>query len=177
MSMENMVMPMRAPAARPGNRDWAEEARAENVVTIPAEAPLDDAPLHIVMEPRASSRPELVAFARGMLASRRCRERLLSDFDFGEPTWDILLETFVAAGEGRKVSVSSLCIGAAVPTSTALRHITHLINAGHLRRVRDEVDGRRSFIEPSDEVLPRLMMCLDRMMNRVGPAFTHTPER
>ncbi len=61
-------------------------------------------------------------------------------------------------------------------TLPALRHITHLINAGHLRRVRDEVDGRRSFIEPSDDILPRLMLCLDRMMSRVRPAFPN-PER
>jgi DNA-binding MarR family transcriptional regulator len=47
--------------------------------------------------------------------------------------------------------VSSLCIAAAVPPTTALRWIRQLTDRGILIRQADPVDGRRVFIALSDE--------------------------
>lgn len=42
---------------------------------------------------------------------------------FGEPAWDILLDLFIAAREGRQVSLESACAHAGVPHDNALRWI------------------------------------------------------
>jgi hypothetical protein len=68
------------------------------------------------------SATELAALARRYLRHRRERERLLPDL-FADPAWDILLDLFAASIERRPVSVSSACVAAAVPPTTALRWI------------------------------------------------------
>jgi DNA-binding MarR family transcriptional regulator len=48
-----------------------------------------------------------------------------------------------------RVPVSSLCIAAAVPATTALRWIRTMTDAGLFRRRADPHDGRRIFVELS----------------------------
>ena len=84
---------------------------------------------------------------REMIRARRLRDDLFGAGLFADPAWDILLDLSAAKIEGRSVAVSSLCIAAAVPATTALRWIKQLTEAGLLRRVADPVDGRRVFIE------------------------------
>ena len=63
-----------------------------------------------------------LALARKAYALRRKRAALFGNPDlFGEPAWDILLDLYIAAGEGKPVSVSSACIGSAAPATTGLR--------------------------------------------------------
>ncbi len=85
--------------------------------------------------------------AKMLLKIRRLRESCLPGIEFGEPGWDILLDLYVARGEQRKVSASSLCIGAAVPATTALRWMAIMVGSQHLKRTPDPRDGRRVFIE------------------------------
>lgn len=88
----------------------------------------------------------ITAAARSLYRARRRRDqhfRMLAR-DFGEPVWDILLDLFVAGREGRFVSVSSSCIAAAVPATTALRWIQHLEDKELLIREPDPIDGRRA---------------------------------
>lgn len=94
---------------------------------------------------------ECVHVAYGIYWARRQRDRLLGANLFAEPAWDILLDLFVAGYEGRKVSVSSACVASAVPTSTALRHIAHLVELGLLVRTPHPVDARSSFLDLSEE--------------------------
>ncbi len=65
---------------------------------------------------------------------------------FADPAWDMLLDLFAAHLEGLRVSVSSLCIAAAVPPTTALRWITAMTDAGLLMRREDPSDRRRAFV-------------------------------
>ena len=65
---------------------------------------------------------------------------------FEDPAWDMLLDLFAAELERRRVSVSSLCIAAAVAPTTALRWIGKLIDAGLLERQPDAFDRRRAFM-------------------------------
>jgi DNA-binding MarR family transcriptional regulator len=53
--------------------------------------------------------------------------------------------------EKSRVAVSSLCIAAAVPATTALRWIKLLTDRGLFLRAADPQDGRRVYIELSDE--------------------------
>jgi DNA-binding MarR family transcriptional regulator len=65
-------------------------------------------------------------------------------------TWDMLLDLTAAHAEGQKVSVTSLCIAANVPATTALRWLSQMVEAGVFRRAADPMDRRRVFIELSD---------------------------
>lgn len=83
---------------------------------------------------------------RALIRARRLREQFFDREMLGEPGWDILLDLFAAEQEGLRVSVSSLCIAAAVPPTTALRWITGMTEAGMLQRHADPRDRRRAFI-------------------------------
>ena len=87
--------------------------------------------------------PRLV---RRMIRQRQLRSKHIEGNLFADPAWDILLDLTAARAEHVRVSVSSLCIAAGVPPTTALRWITQMTEAGLLERVEDEADRRRAFI-------------------------------
>ena len=93
---------------------------------------------------------------REIIKKRRLRERYFDAGLFADPAWDILLDLKAAHVEGQNVSVSSLCIAAAVPPTTALRWITAMTESGMLIRRLDPDDARRVFIELSDETHAKL---------------------
>lgn len=84
---------------------------------------------------------------RRTIRARRMRDDAFETSGlFEDPAWDMLLDLFAAELERRRVSVSSLCIAAAVAPTTALRWIGKLIDAQLLERRADELDRRRAFI-------------------------------
>lgn len=85
-------------------------------------------------------------FARSMWRVRRRREQFMGQDIFADPAWDMLLDLFASAREGKKISVSSLCVASGVPASTALRWITTLENYGMIERSPDASDKRRQFV-------------------------------
>lgn len=103
--------------------------------------------------------PELL-FAICLLRLRRQREAFLGLDLFGEPAWDILLDLFVAHEEGVLVSTSSLCIAAAVPSSTAFRWIEKLTKKGVLIQNEDPSDGRRTWITLTNVYLDKMRQLL-----------------
>lgn len=93
---------------------------------------------------------------RNLIKLRRLRDSFFDKDLFADPAWDILLDLMAATLEGQNVSVSSLCIAAAVPPTTALRWITAMTESGMLLRRQDPEDARRVFIILSDEVIAKL---------------------
>ena len=89
----------------------------------------------------------------------------MPDVEFGEPCWDILLDLYLAHSRQRRISISSVCIAAAVPTTTALRHIHTMLRRGQLLREPDEADGRRAFITLAPEIIPAVEQILDALLN------------
>lgn len=87
---------------------------------------------------------------RRIIRARRMRDRHLGAELFADPAWDMLLDLMAARLEGGAVAVSSLCIAAAVPPTTALRWIGLLTRQGLLDRQSDPRDGRRIFLGLSD---------------------------
>jgi hypothetical protein len=75
---------------------------------------------------------------------------------FADPAWDMLLDLTHARLAGKRVSVSSLCIAAGVPATTALRRIGDLVTSGLATRVKDENDGRRVFVELTEDGFARM---------------------
>jgi hypothetical protein len=94
--------------------------------------------------------PVWLELARQTYDDRRRRTKIFrTDALFGEPAWDILLDLFIAAKERRRVSVTSACIGSAVPSTTALRWIAILEKQGFLVREADPGDARRVYVKLS----------------------------
>ncbi|HYZ48847.1 MAG TPA: winged helix DNA-binding protein [Sphingomonas sp.] len=87
---------------------------------------------------------------RALIRLRRLRDQFFPPNLFADPAWDMLLDLMAARLEGSRVAVSSLCIAAAVPATTALRWIRTLTEHGLFVRSADPEDGRRIFIELSD---------------------------
>lgn len=83
---------------------------------------------------------------RRMIRHRRLRDHVFPGGLFEDPAWDMLLDLFAAELERAKVSVSSLCIAAAVAPTTALRWIARLTEAGLFERRPDPADRRRAFM-------------------------------
>jgi hypothetical protein len=88
---------------------------------------------------------------RRLIRLRRDRDRHFPADLFGDPAWDMLLDLVAARMEGVDVAVSSLCVAAAVPTTTALRWVRSLSDAGVFVRRTDPGDARRAFITLSDQ--------------------------
>lgn len=102
-------------------------------------------PRSFVPEERTIERQRAKAVRR-MLRQRRMREQYFPADLFADPAWDMLLDLYAARLERQPVSVSSLCIAAAVPATTALRWIKTMTDAGLFIREADPQDGRRIFI-------------------------------
>ncbi|PEQ12085.1 hypothetical protein B2G71_13145 [Novosphingobium sp. PC22D] len=105
------------------------------------------------LEPRQETRmtdKEIGATLRAIIASRSLRNRFFPSQMFADPAWDILLDLTRAKFDGQQVSVSSVCIAASVPMSTALRWVRQMTDAGLLRRWTDPKDRRRDLITLTD---------------------------
>ncbi|WP_197063538.1 helix-turn-helix domain-containing protein [Novosphingobium malaysiense] len=89
---------------------------------------------------------------------RRHREKVFQTAQlFGEPTWDILLDLFMAELKNIKMQTTSVCIGAQVPQTTALRWIALLEREELVRRYRDSQDSRRVYIQLTDAALRKMV--------------------
>jgi CheY-like chemotaxis protein len=117
---------------------------------------------------RNASRRIQAGQIRAIIRSRRMRDQFFKGDLFADPAWDMLLDLMAARLEQRRVAVSSLCIAAAVPPTTALRWIKTLCEQGLFVRVADPQDGRRVFIELSDPTAASLEACL-RSAQRISP--------
>ena len=101
------------------------------------------------VEPAAGSDvPNLsVETVRAVIRARRLRTRYFPEHLFADPAWDMLLDLLQAEIAQLRVPVSSLCIAAAVPATTALRWLKTLVQEGIFVRRADPHDGRRVFVE------------------------------
>jgi DNA-binding MarR family transcriptional regulator len=88
----------------------------------------------------------LAGVAEELYRLRRKRELIFSnafgDGLFADPAWDLLLDLYIQNAKQRRISVSSACLAASVPTTTALRYITELLKRGLIERVPHPGDGR-----------------------------------
>ena len=109
--------------------------------TPPGPSPAEVAP------PAAQPARNYLDLARKAYALRRKRAAVFGKAElFGEPAWDILLDLFIAQGEGKSVSVSSACIGSAAPATTGLRWLGILADEGLIVREADPADNRRVLV-------------------------------
>lgn len=92
-------------------------------------------------------------FVRQIITGRQARAKFFDAELFADPAWDMLLDLTAAHGENARVSVTSLCIAAAVPATTALRWLKQMVDCGIFERIADPSDKRRAFIALSGSSL------------------------
>jgi hypothetical protein len=131
----------------------AEVARiAEMLARLARDSVGADESMRSVRAPALEYRPSTAgpapspAVVRGAIRARRLRGQFFEPELFADPALDMLLDLYAAHLEGVRVSVSSLCIAAAVPGTTALRWISTMVDAGLFERQADIADRRRAFI-------------------------------
>jgi DNA-binding MarR family transcriptional regulator len=130
-------------------------AAPQSVFHIPHGAPIEERQEH---RRRAGA-------IRLRLRQRRMRTQYFPADLFADPAWDMLLDLYAARIEGQVVSVSSLCIAASVPATTALRWIKTMTDAGLFVRSADDRDGRRIFIGLSDAAFARMSEYFEQLEN------------
>jgi hypothetical protein len=132
-------------------------------------AQLSTIPPATAVERPAGNVPPVSAETIGaVIRARRLRGRYFQDGLFADPAWDILLDLLHAEACQRRVSVSSLCIAAAVPATTALRWIKTMEKQGLLSRHNDPHDARRVFVE----LAPETSLALNLYFAEVGETLT-----
>lgn len=87
---------------------------------------------------------------RQVIKRRRARELCFPAGLFADPAWDILLDLTVARIERQDLSVTDVCVAAAVPQTTALRWIGTLEREGLIDRTPDVRDSRRVIVRLSE---------------------------
>lgn len=138
---------------------------ADILATLSEEATAEPPPLQETEGEEGAISPGAV---RAIIRARRLREQYFGTELFADPAWDIMLDLFAARLEQRRVAVSSLCIAAAVPSTTALRWIKTLTDVGILVRAADPQDGRRVYIQLSAKAAAGMEAYL-KAAQRVSP--------
>lgn len=105
---------------------------------------------------------------RQFIRARRMRDQYLPADLFADPAWDMMLDLLAAKLAGQHVSVSSLCIAAAVPPTTALRWIRQLTDRAVFARIDDPADGRRVFIELTDHAAQAVLSWVQAVRHNGG---------
>ncbi len=119
--------------------------------TRPAKKAKDDlAPLRSRGR-NAPSHRELLRLACRIYDARRERERLLGSRLFGEPGWDMMLALYCLPARGERLAVTALSLTSGASQTTALRWQAVLIEEGLIRRVDDNADGRRSYVDLTEK--------------------------
>jgi len=115
--------------------------------------------------PAAADLPQVSAdTVRMVIRARRLRSRYFEEDMFADPAWDMLLDLLQAELAQLRVPVSSLCIAASVPATTALRWLKTMTQQGIFVRRADPHDGRRVFVE----LAPQSSQALRRYFADVG---------
>ncbi|WP_454017786.1 response regulator [Azospirillum sp. Marseille-Q6669] len=140
---------------------------AHRAATAPATSPAAmTTAAQIVCEPvPEGGAPDSLGILTAIRRKRAAREKFFPKGLFEDPCWDMLLDLMINHLQGRRISVSSLCIASGVAQTTALRRITDLHDRGLVRRIADDKDGRRVFIELTEEGVA----AMERYVETVGP--------
>ena len=126
----------------------------------------------------------IIASERAQIAgeiykNRRARDRVFNAELFADPAWDILLILYCASHSQQRLSVSSVCISAAVPATTALRWIGQLCRLGMICKVKSPRDGRVTWLFLAEQAVQQLDRYFDGILERrasLSPARAAKPD-
>ena len=95
--------------------------------------------------------------AEEVLQLNRQRMAIVGAELFGDPAWNIMLDLFVRETDGKETTVTSACIGADAPSTTALRHLAHLVERQLVHRTTCSVDHRKVYVRLTDDGRARML--------------------
>lgn len=98
------------------------------------------------------------------MRNRQWRSPFLEGDILFDPAWAIVLDTCCATQRGKWLSVSAVLIGSSVPDTTALRKLKVLEERGHVARIPDETDKRRSLVKSPSQTSRACQPNLPRWM-------------
>jgi CheY-like chemotaxis protein len=107
-------------------------------------------------------------YLRALVAARADREAIFEAGLFSDPAWEMLLDLAFAEATGRSISVTSLCLASGASTTTALRRIDDLQEAGLLERVPDPSDRRRILVTMTLKGREKMELFVQRTAKRLG---------
>ena len=107
-------------------------------------------------------------YLRALVAARADREAIFEGGLFSDPAWEMLLDLAFAEATGRSISVTSLCLASGASTTTALRRIDDLQEAGLLERVPDPADRRRILVTMTLKGREKMELFVQRTAKRLG---------
>jgi DNA-binding MarR family transcriptional regulator len=105
-------------------------------------------------------------FARLLLRERRDRGLVLLADMLGDPAWDMVLDLFAAGEDRKRIPVSSICLAAGVPPTTALRWLKVLVEKQLIVRTDDARDKRRVNVSLTPATRTAMISYLDRIAAR-----------
>jgi DNA-binding MarR family transcriptional regulator len=137
---------MKVAIIRPIHRDLAHPVPDDELRSL----------LSAINAPQGSiSMPGSVAELRNqsdrVLRWRRIQRSLFPEAVFRESCWDILLLCLSGQLAGRQMCVKQIRNELDESSTSLLRRLQELEDAGMLRRERDDVDGRRTIVRLTDE--------------------------
>ena len=137
-------------------RDESAPARVMPFNPNPRPAPRPT-PVPVAVAPTVPDAPQdSLAVLQAIQRKRAARDKFFPKGLFEDPCWDMLLDLMANHLRGRRISVSSLCVASGVAQTTALRRISELNDRGLVRRIADERDGRRVFVELTEQGIAAL---------------------
>ena len=105
-----------------------------------------------------------------LLSLLKLKKKFFPEPLFCDPCWDMLVDLGMSHMEERSISVSSLCIAAGIPQTTALRRIADLENIGLVIRAKDPDDGRRIYVALTELGLKRFLGFLEEFSGQIQPS-------
>ena len=109
---------------------------------------------------------KLATIATSMFRARIHRANQFNPVLFGEPAWDMLLDLFIQKVAGRRVSSTSLCLGANVPYATGARYIERLEGEGLVLRFTPPDDKRLVLIDYTPDGFHRMRDYISQAVTR-----------
>ncbi|HEX8480551.1 MAG TPA: hypothetical protein VF650_01450 [Allosphingosinicella sp.] len=130
---------------------------AAHIATALAQRPADDEGPGPPPAKYSKSPQEVLGL---LIEMRRLRFRHFASSSFADPGWDILLDLMSARFAKRPVPVSSACVAAGIPATSALRWVDQLARTGLVRRLPDPTDRRRVLLELTEDGCRRMEVYL-----------------
>lgn len=161
-STESSLKPSESPAGQAG-RAQVLRSLADSLLTVARELEGEPGTGREQSTPAAPQPADttdlnvLLERTRQEYADRRQRRRFFPADLFGEPAWDLLLDLFKARLEGRMITVTSACIAADVPLSTALRWLGVLEEQGLVERRPNVEDQRSTWVRLTDQAVSAMI--------------------
>lgn len=107
------------------------------------------------------SNATFVSLAKRIYGARRLVDEVFGMEGFAvSPAWDMMLDLYQARIEGKRISITSACIGGACPPTTGLRWLQALENQKLVKREADPNDGRRQVVELTDGAMVKVEIAL-----------------